>query len=107
MRDEGFSIAEVMAALIVLSLAAMFLGESVSQMMAAWSRTGDRLEHTKTLAHLLDEIEAGERQLKQEAAPLGEGPVLVIEDGPPLELTSARIDRDASCVFDLVGRRCR
>lgn len=106
MRDEGFSIAEVMAALIVLSLAAMFLGESVSQMMASWSRTGKGIGRSVTMARLMDNIESGERQLKL-GAPLGEGPVLPIDDGPPLELTSPRLDKGADCVFDLVGRRCR
>ncbi|ABI76373.1 hypothetical protein HNE_2520 [Hyphomonas neptunium ATCC 15444] len=107
MKDEGFSVAEVMAALIVLSLAALFLGESVSQMMAGWSRTGERLSRAGALSELLADIDAGERKLKQDAAPLGEGPVLKIDDGPPLELTAPRIDRGASCVFDLIGRRCR
>ena len=107
MRDKGFSLAEVMAALVVLSLAAMFLGDAVRQMMAGWSRTGDRLDRAGALAGLLTDAEGTERRLKQDAAGPVDAPVLRTDDGQALQLAAPRIDRDASCVFDLIGRDCR
>lgn len=106
MKDEGFSLVEAMAALMILSLAAVFLGEAISHMVAGWTRTEKNIAAASQLERVLPELGAAERQLKQTNL-LGTGPLLAIDDGPPLELSSPRIDKTADCVFDMVGRRCR
>ena len=105
MRDDGFTIAELLAALLVLSLGMMFLGEAIFQQGRTWSRLGTTVDQISTLATLYPAALSGEGVVKSHA-PLGDGPVLAVEDGPPLALSAARIDRTAECRFDPIGRRC-
>lgn len=107
MTDEsGFSVAELVAALLILSLMAVPLSHSVGNMLSVWNQAKSDVHSTQQMVLKVLEIEAAE--IKQEAnAEFADGPSLEITDGPPLMLSSPRRDRDASCEFDLTGRRCR
>ena len=107
MRDEaGFSLTEVLVALFILSLGAVALSQSVGSMITIWDHTQKRIETVNILTILSRVVAPIERSLISQTGLL-EGPVLSIEDGPALVLTSPRLDRSADCQFDMVGRRCR
>lgn len=106
MKDEGFTVAELLAALIVLSLGMMFLGEAIFHEGRSWNRISHQVNDTARLEALYSEVIAADAGQKSHA-PLGEGPVLIVDDGPPLELSAPHIDKTAACRFDPIGRRCR
>jgi len=105
-NETGFSLTEVLVALFILSLGAVILSQSVGSMVGIWDRTQDAIQTVNRLGALNESINPAERSLKsQEGVP--DGPALSIDDGPPLQLSSPRLDRGADCQFDMVGRRCR
>lgn len=106
MKDEGFTVAELLAALVVLSLGMAFLGEAIYRESRSWTRQDEKARDIRKLEGLYSAALASETVLKS-GAPLGAGPVLAIDDAPPLELSAPRIDQTASCRFDPIGRRCR
>lgn len=106
MKDEGFTIAELLATLVVLSLGMTFLGEAIFQEGRSWNRLKQNVTKTARLEALYPQILTAEAAQKSHA-PLGEGPVLAPDDGPPLELSAPHIDKTAACRFDPIGRRCR
>lgn len=107
MTDEsGFSVAELVAALLILSLMAVPLSHSVGNMLSVWNQAKSDVQSTQQMVHLVLEIEAAEFNQRASTA-FTDGPSLQITDGPPLQLSSPKRDRDASCEFDLTGRRCR
>jgi len=105
-NESGFSLTEVITALFILSLGAVALSQSVGTMITSWDRTKNRTSSVDHLTDLALSIEPFETHQRAETG-IPDGPVLSIEDGPALQLSSPRLDRGADCEFDMVGRRCR
>lgn len=106
MSDEGFSVAEVLCALLVLSLTAIPLGNAISQNMRYWATF--RSDVTALNASLdrfsrFDATERGKNNADQKEGLAGEA-----GEGPFSDLvTRDKRHADASCEFDLVGQNCR
>ena len=106
-KEAGFTLAEMMAALLILSAMAVSIAAITGNIIQSWDRTDVRLAQTRDLARLRELIEADEQGLKTNGAAGPANALLITDDGEQLLLSEAKIDKDASCVFDLVGRRCR
>lgn len=106
MNEDGFSLTEMLVALVILSFSAIALSESTSLMIKSWDQTKSGAVAIGQLAGLIDQIEASEHRVRAEIT-VPDGPELIIDDGVPLLVSSPRLDRTAACEFDMVGRRCR
>lgn len=104
--ERGFSLTEMMAALIVLSLGLLSFGSLIDNLIKAWSFTEKAHASVSNLQDLGDRIVEYESTLSSNTDK--DQPTLSIEDGASeLAFASAKLDRAPSCDFDLVGRRCR
>lgn len=102
MNDNGVTLAEVLAALFVLSLLAASLSGIVQALLGNWERTSERLTRVDALLTYSEKIAEAEQQ------PLRGDPFLLhTTSGDTLILAAPKIDKTADCVYDLVGRRCR
>jgi len=104
MRSKtGFSVVEMLAAIFVLSLGAVAVSESISGLLSGWLRTEAALEKNVERSDVLSRVP------EKQSMPKAASSDLIFELGPDqtLILASPRVDRDASCRFDLVARQCR
>lgn len=106
MNEDGFSLTEVLVALVILSFGAIALSEATSLMIKSWDKTNSGTRAVGQLTELIDHIEASEHRVRADVTVL-DGPEVAIDDGAPLLISSPKLDRTAACEFDLVGRRCR
>ena len=106
LHERGFTLTEMTAALLVLSLAMISLGEITSSLFRSWGISQTSHSKLTDVMNVLDQIHDAERKIKSEFDPVSHS-TLAIEDGVPLLLAIPKIDRPATCEYDLVGRRCR
>lgn len=106
MNERGFSLTEVLCALVILSVALSFLGRATGYCLQTWARVSEATTQTAQGRSALGRIPAAERRLKSEEGMAG-SPVLKTDSGHALVLAGPRIDEPASCEFDPVGKRCR
>lgn len=104
-KDAGVTLLEMIAAITVLSLAAISLTEIVSSMLGGWQRAETNLSYSGELYELLETASAYEN-VTSTTGP-SPPPVLRLDDGNALQLAQKKTDKGADCIFDLVGRRCR
>lgn len=106
MREDGFTLAEVLASLVLLSLLAIAMGNLTQSYLMSWERTDRAIAKSNTRLTALQDIEAIEQGVRETGAPNA----LVQSnsaDGNTLLLATPKIDQRADCVFDQIGRRCR
>ena len=107
MHDEGgFTLTEMTAALLVLSVGLISLGEITNILFRSWTHTQTQHQHVRAATTLVDEMPSAEQYLKSasdERHPL----VIETDDGQILTLAVPKLDRTSDCEYDLVGRRCR
>lgn len=48
-RDQGFTVAEMLAALLILSLATLFVGDLIRHVSFSWSDARDRIDRLNSL----------------------------------------------------------
>lgn len=89
-HESGFTLAETLAALFVLSMALTALASFVSHTIKVQDRTKLRIESARTLAMAY---------LNQQSIALADGSLLSIAHVEP--------DTSASCLYDVLQRRCR
>lgn len=104
MREAGFSVVEVLAALFVLSLALVAVGGVVSNVATLWSKTEGHLDETEAMTVLAERVIDG---FDEEGGAEGVPPVLSFDDGTRLSFERELVLTDADCAFDTIGRRCR
>lgn len=102
-REAGFSVAEVIATLLVLSLATVALSEAVSSVTGSWQRIRDSIDRKDNARSLLMDIASVQSQDDEHNLDL----TLDVDEDLSLVLARPRVQRDASCRFDLVARQCR
>lgn len=102
-REEGFALLEVLVATSILAVLSLVLMGLTQNILLSWDRTEMRIDQSRDLANLairIQRVEAG-----------NDVEVLLFDDvqlhGEEIPIASSRIDANAECVFDLVGRRCR
>ena len=105
-QQNGFTMAEVLAALFILSLATLALAEITQGAVIYWERTESVTLVSTQNRELLEHIESAEIHLRQENW-TQTGPKLEIDNGQDLFLSSPKITHSPDCIYDLVGRRCR
>ena len=105
-RDQGFTVAELLAALLILSLVTLFVGDLIRHVSSSWSDARDRIDRLDSLSRLAAQIDAAETLSPSDAAQ-SSLPALRTDSGARLALADPKIDQTADCVFDLVGRRGR
>ena len=95
-REAGFTLAEALAALVVLALAMTQVSELVGQFVRA---TRDTREAARTTSRLLTAYNAAS------PAAGGEGRLAIGQE--VFALNSEAATDGKPCLFDAVGRRCR
>lgn len=104
--DKGFTLAEVLASLFVISAGAVATQGIVSGLIGHWSRAEKLRDHADRLLSQAEEVHAFETAIKSNTSErlYLEGPD---PDQSTLILAAPQIDQSPDCRFDLVGRRCR
>lgn len=100
--EEGVTLAEVLVALVILSLLAASLSGIIQNLLGNWERTSERIKNVEHLTSYSDNISTAEQQTIS-----GEPFTLTSDDGQTLILAMPKTDKTAACIYDLVGRRCR
>ena len=106
MRQEGFTVTEMLAALVILSLAMIPLGEAIRYVTSIWQQTEQSIDRVNHLTELATEFEVSQ-SLHLDDKTSAKAPALETDSGSDLSLIDPKNDQSADCVFDLVGRRCR
>lgn len=88
--QHGFTLAETLVALFIISLAATLLGQFVRLSVASETRTSDAIEKARDMGIALRESTQVE-----------------LETGDTLEFEPIQPTLNAECLYDVVGRRCR
>ncbi|MEO1407306.1 MAG: type II secretion system protein [Pseudomonadota bacterium] len=105
-REEGFTLAEVLISLIVISAGAVATQGVVMGITGHWARADMLKVRADVLLANLEAIHGFETSLRTSSSDL-----LYLDVGAngnePLVLASPQIDHPSDCRFDLVGRRCR
>lgn len=102
-RDDGASLVECLAALMVLSLALMPLSEIVVGATSSWKTAESARDRLRSLqaAHF------AAYEIERSTSP-GEESVMPIEGGGrPLTVSRPQLEETTDCIFDLVSKRCR
>lgn len=106
--ERGFTLTEMMAALIVLSLGLMSFGSLTDNLIKAWSFT--EKSHASVFGRqiLMEKIIEYENTLRSDAdADADQSRFLIGGNSSELAFASAKLDQAPSCDFELVSRRCR
>lgn len=98
-RDGGSSLAEVLAALVILSLMSLPLVSLIQQTVAPWSHVADLGAAVTSAEVRLANAYRIEASIKGAAS----NPTAK----PAEPLGHPRLDKPSTCQFDIVGRRCR
>jgi len=99
--EDGFTLAEMLAALLVLSGITLAIGEFTFLCMENWERSLSTIDYLRELRMAETyPIEETERSLISSGTPLTDPETGLIQAVP-------KLDRPPDCRFDLVGRTCR
>lgn len=101
--ESGFTLAEVLASVFILSATAVATSSILATTFASWERTDQLIERSEGLLTVAALIERQEARRRLDQVYASSEPYLV----PDLLLARPRIDRSADCLYDLVGRHCR
>lgn len=105
-REEGFTLAEVLISLIVISAGAVATQGVVMGITGHWARADMLKSRADVLLANLEAIHRFETSLRTSSSDL-QYLDFAASDGQRLILASPQIDHPSDCQFDLVGRRCR
>lgn len=105
-REEGFTLAEVLISLIVISAGAVATQGVVMGITGHWARADMLKARADVLLANLEAIHGFETSLRTSASELLYLDITA-SDNQRLILASPQIDHRSDCQFDLVGRRCR
>lgn len=104
--ERGFTVAEMLAALIILSLGMVAAGDVIFQQQRAWSKISDQQTSAEGLAALYPRIL--DWQSKRPTYPQASGaPALQTDNGAPFPLSGSRIQKNADCLYDPEERLCQ
>lgn len=101
--QRGFSLAEMMAALFVLALAAIAVSEIISGLMRGWGQVSRSIDRSDQLQSIIEEIDSIQSKSVHRDSTLA----ITYSDGTELIVARSRVERDSSCSFDMVARQCR
>ena len=89
-RECGFTLAETLAALLILSLATALLGQFVTLTLKSEYRT-----------------KAAINAARETGTALRQSCSLIDANGNTISIQSTQASLDAACLYDVLGRRCR
>lgn len=101
-KESGLALAEVLVALMILSMVAVVLANATRSALQTWTRSEQRIERVRDLVQLPDKAFAIEAERSDSS-----GATIELDENTAIVIASGKIDEPADCVFDLVGRRCR
>lgn len=105
-NERGFTVSEMVAAVFVLSLAMVSLGSVTNLLVRGWNHIEASHQLVTDRGDIVAQLHKTEGKLRSSLT-FYDQPVLELDNAPDLILATPKIDRPASCEFDLVGRRCR
>lgn len=105
-NERGFTLTEMISALLVISIGLVSLGEITNILFRSWTHTQSQNQNVRAITDLVGEVLSAEQVLKSE---IEESDQLIVETdgGVSLVLARPKLDRPFDCEYDLVGRRCR
>lgn len=104
--EDGFSIAEILVSLVILSLTAVSLGNIVSNLYKDWKTASNEISVSKTIEVKLATILPEEQKIDDNKW-LDSAAFLITQNEAEYRLATPKLDQNAECQYDIVGRRCR
>ena len=98
----GFSLTEMVSAILILSLGAVAASETISGLLKSWDKIDQQLDQNSRLNTVVGRISA-----VQSASVETNELTFELSNGHRVVIARSRPDRDVSCQFDLVARQCR
>ena len=103
-NDDGFTLTEVLVALLILSFAMMALGDLSFRFVRSFRASLTDIEEAQKIQRVIRRADLPTITLGTQDTPGGR---TIQIDGALFDLTFSSEDLHDNCLYDVVGRRCR
>ena len=104
--DNGFTIVEMLTALLIIALATAAVGDLFSIISKSWTETSSDLELIITLSESATYTANFYSIDEKYPSIILEGDI-ILDNGQTFSRNQIKIDAKYDCTYDLVGKRCR